>query len=32
VALAQQTDAEVRANRLSTGAEFVIELPLEARR
>jgi two-component sensor histidine kinase len=32
MALAQQTDAEVRANRLSTGAEFVIELPLEARR
>lgn len=30
MALAQQTDAQVCANRLSCGTEFVIELPLEA--
>jgi hypothetical protein len=32
MALAQQTQAQVSANRLDKGTEFTIELPLEERR
>ena len=31
MALAQQTDAAVRSNRLASGTEFVVEVPLEPR-